>query len=281
MALVAGAAPPAEATTVVAATAGRARRQASSRPQVRLWWLALGAVGGGRRARLRLAGRRAHLEPVSDRHRRPGRRLPRRPHRDGRRRAHDADPHPALRLPADARDRHRHRLRGDHQGLRLVASPATAAPSTCPLALWLAAGQRAQRPPRRHGRARDEPAGATPSTPCSTASIGVALVLVAILLVVRIVMKAPVATRTTEPAALVASQGARRSAIGATTGFIIGLTSVGSGTLLAMFLILFYPIAVEPHRRHRRLSRHDPARPRRVSPSSTTATSTSGWSPRC
>jgi uncharacterized protein len=32
-------------------------------------------------------------------------------------------------------------------------------------------------------------------------------------------------------------------AIGAGTGLIIGLTSVGSGTLLAMFLILFYPLA--------------------------------------
>lgn len=72
--------------------------------------------------------------------------------------------------------------------------------------------------------------------------VGVALVLVAILLVVRLLMKMPVATRMTN-----LPMSWRRKAltvgIGATTGFIIGLTSVGSGTLLAMFLMVLYPIA--------------------------------------
>ena len=72
--------------------------------------------------------------------------------------------------------------------------------------------------------------------------IGVALIGVAVLLVVRLVMKAPVSTRASN----LPLSGRRKIAtvaIGATTGFIIGLTSVGSGTLLAMFLIMFYPIA--------------------------------------
>ena len=73
-------------------------------------------------------------------------------------------------------------------------------------------------------------------------TIGVALIVVGVLLVVRLLMKMPVATRTTN-----LPMSTRRKvmtvAIGATAGFIIGLTSVGSGTLLAMFLILLYPIA--------------------------------------
>jgi len=72
--------------------------------------------------------------------------------------------------------------------------------------------------------------------------IGVALVAVAILLVVRLLMHFHVSTRMTN-----LPMSWRRKlltvAIGATTGFIIGFTSVGSGTLLAMFLMLLYPIA--------------------------------------
>ena len=72
--------------------------------------------------------------------------------------------------------------------------------------------------------------------------IGVALIVVAALLILRLVMKVPCADRTSN-LPLSARRKAATVAIGATTGFIIGLTSVGSGTLLAMFLILFYPIA--------------------------------------
>jgi len=110
-----------------------------------------------------------------------------------------------------------------------------------PLALWLALssvpsgllGATAVHLLSRHGAAVDE---------VLYLVVGIALVLVAILLVARLVMHGPVATRTTN----LPLSGRRKSAtvaIGATTGFIIGLTSVGSGTLLAMFLILFYPIA--------------------------------------
>jgi uncharacterized membrane protein YfcA len=73
-------------------------------------------------------------------------------------------------------------------------------------------------------------------------AIGAALVVVGALLLLRLLLRS--ATRYSE-ADLDMSTGRRAAtvAIGATTGFVIGLTSVGSGTLLALFLILFYPLA--------------------------------------
>ncbi len=110
-----------------------------------------------------------------------------------------------------------------------------------PLALWLALGS--------------VPAGLLGATAVHLLSerghavdevlylvVGIALVAVAVMMAARLLMKQPVATRMTN-----LPMSWRRKAltvvIGATTGFIIGLTSVGSGTLLAMFLMLLYPIA--------------------------------------
>jgi uncharacterized membrane protein YfcA len=73
-------------------------------------------------------------------------------------------------------------------------------------------------------------------------AIGGALVLVGILIVVRLLLK----TCQVCPAEDIHMSALRKAAtvaIGASTGFLIGLTSVGSGTLLALFLILFYPLA--------------------------------------
>ena len=73
-------------------------------------------------------------------------------------------------------------------------------------------------------------------------AVGGALILVGILLVVRLLLKVD----KVYPAEDIAMSTWRKVAtvgIGASTGFLIGLTSVGSGTLLAMFLILFYPLA--------------------------------------
>ena len=73
-------------------------------------------------------------------------------------------------------------------------------------------------------------------------SIGIALVLVGVLLVVRLLMKVD----RDHPATDIRLSTLRKVAtvaIGATMGFIVGITSVGSGTLLAFFLILFYPLA--------------------------------------
>jgi uncharacterized protein len=75
-------------------------------------------------------------------------------------------------------------------------------------------------------------------------AIGSALMLVGVLLVVRLVMKID----KLYPVADLHMSALRKAAtvlVGAMTGFIIGLTSVGSGTLLAMVLILFYPLATQ------------------------------------
>jgi uncharacterized membrane protein YfcA len=111
-----------------------------------------------------------------------------------------------------------------------------------PLALWLAAGSV---PSGLLGAKAVHTLTRLGSDSVDTllfGAIGVALVLVAVLLVARIVMKVPVSTRTTD-LPLSTRRKTATVAIGVLTGFIIGLTSVGSGTLLAMFLILFYPIA--------------------------------------
>jgi uncharacterized membrane protein YfcA len=75
-------------------------------------------------------------------------------------------------------------------------------------------------------------------------AIGSALMLVGVLLVIRIAMKLdrhyPVQDLRMSVPRKVATVF-----VGAATGFIIGLTSVGSGTLLAMALILFYPLATQ------------------------------------
>ena len=74
-------------------------------------------------------------------------------------------------------------------------------------------------------------------------AVGGALVLVAILLIAKVFMKRdkdyPIANIDMSTWRKIATVS-----IGAATGFLIGLTSVGSGTLLGMFLILFYPLAM-------------------------------------
>jgi uncharacterized protein len=73
-------------------------------------------------------------------------------------------------------------------------------------------------------------------------AIGSALMAVGVLLVVRLILK--VDKQHPEDDLHLSSQ--RKIAtvlVGAVAGFVIGLTSVGSGTLLAMVLILFYPLA--------------------------------------
>ncbi len=74
-------------------------------------------------------------------------------------------------------------------------------------------------------------------------AIGSALIIVGILLVVRVLMKID-QQRPLEDIRLTPRGKLVTVAVGAAAGFIIGLTSVGSGTLLAMVLILFYPLAM-------------------------------------
>jgi len=72
--------------------------------------------------------------------------------------------------------------------------------------------------------------------------IGTALVAVGVTLILRSVMRADAAHRR-EDIALPLKRKVLTIALGAATGFIVGLTSVGSGTFLAMFLLVAYPLA--------------------------------------
>jgi hypothetical protein len=111
-----------------------------------------------------------------------------------------------------------------------------------PLALWLAAGSL--------------PAGLLGATAVAYLarehshlvdgvlyrSVGGALILVGVLLVVRVLLNIE-AHHSATNISMSWKRKLATVAIGAGTGLIIGLTSVGSGTLLAMFLIVFYPLA--------------------------------------
>ena len=74
-------------------------------------------------------------------------------------------------------------------------------------------------------------------------AIGAALMVVGILLIVRILVLKVDTQHALENIHLSAARRLATVGIGAAAGFIIGLTSVGSGTLLAMVLIVFYPLA--------------------------------------
>lgn len=74
-------------------------------------------------------------------------------------------------------------------------------------------------------------------------AIGSALIVVGILLVVRVFLLKVDKQYALENIHLSLTRRLATVGVGAAAGFIIGLTSVGSGTLLAMVLIVFYPIA--------------------------------------
>jgi uncharacterized membrane protein YfcA len=70
-------------------------------------------------------------------------------------------------------------------------------------------------------------------------AIGFLLVLVAIILLVRMFKGAPAATPSAKRMRFLEDQGT--VIWGAVVGFCVGLTSVGSGSLLAPFLLMLYP----------------------------------------
>jgi uncharacterized protein len=72
--------------------------------------------------------------------------------------------------------------------------------------------------------------------------IGGALVAVSVTLVLRTVVRSDEAHRR-ENIPLSARRKILTITLGAATGFIVGLTSVGSGTFLGMFLLIAYPLA--------------------------------------
>jgi hypothetical protein len=75
-------------------------------------------------------------------------------------------------------------------------------------------------------------------------AIGSALMLVAVLLIVKVVMHVDAAHRR-ENIRMTRRLKIMTVVLGLCTGFIIGFTSVGSGTFLAVFLILFYPLTTD------------------------------------
>lgn len=75
-------------------------------------------------------------------------------------------------------------------------------------------------------------------------AIGGALMAVGVLLIVKVVMHVDQKHRR-ENIRFTTRLKLATVLLGAGTGFIIGLTSVGSGTFLAVFLILFYPLTTD------------------------------------
>ena len=73
-------------------------------------------------------------------------------------------------------------------------------------------------------------------------AIGIALVIVGVTLVARSVVKVDASHRR-ENIALSTRRKVFTVMLGAATGFVVGLTSVGSGTFLGMFLLTAYPLA--------------------------------------
>jgi uncharacterized membrane protein YfcA len=75
-------------------------------------------------------------------------------------------------------------------------------------------------------------------------AIGSALMIVGVLLIVKVVMHVDAAHRR-ENIRMSRRMKLGTVALGLCTGFVIGFTSVGSGTLLAVFLILLYPLTTD------------------------------------
>jgi uncharacterized membrane protein YfcA len=73
-------------------------------------------------------------------------------------------------------------------------------------------------------------------------AIGIALVIVGVTLVARSVVKIDASHRR-ENIRLSTRRKVFTVILGAATGFVVGLTSVGSGTFLGMFLLTAYPLA--------------------------------------
>jgi uncharacterized membrane protein YfcA len=75
-------------------------------------------------------------------------------------------------------------------------------------------------------------------------AIGSALMMVGVLLIVKVLMHVDAAHRR-ENIKMTRKLKVMTVVLGLCTGFVIGFTSVGSGTLLAVFLILFYPLTTD------------------------------------
>ena len=73
--------------------------------------------------------------------------------------------------------------------------------------------------------------------------LGIALITVGLLVLIRSLFIPQLARAERDEFELTRAHKVSAVAIGATTGFVIGITSAGSGTLIAVFLIAFYRLA--------------------------------------
>jgi uncharacterized membrane protein YfcA len=89
--------------------------------------------------------------------------------------------------------------------------------------------------------------------------LAIALVAVGLLVLIRALFIPGLAASERESFELTRGHKLSAVAIGAATGFVIGITSAGSGTLIAVFLIAFYKLAPRRVVGNRRLPRRDPA----------------------
>ena len=155
----------------------------------------------------------------------------------------DPGAHLRLRLRAD----HGHRDRRHHAAVTKIAGSWKhwrQGLVDIPLALWLALGSV---PASLVGVATIAYAKAAYGDLINGVlykAIGSALMMVGILLVVKVVMHVDAAHRR-ENIKMTRRLKIMTVLLGVCTGFVIGFTSVGSGTLLAVFLILFYPLTTD------------------------------------
>ena len=169
--------------------------------------------------------------------------LDRRPHRDGRRLADDADPRDRLRLQADVRGRHRHLPRRDLQVVRRDPAPAArhgarAAGALDVRRLRPAVAARRRASPtwitRHYGRTRRR----SRATPSASRSSSAALGFLAKSFIKRGMQPSDAPFILERRDKLIAL------AIGAVFGFVVGLTSVGSGTFFGLVMVLVYPLTM-------------------------------------
>ena len=110
--------------------------------------------------------------------------------------------------------------------------------------------------------------------------LAIALIFVGVVILVRALFMSRAVIGERESFELTRRHKQAAVAIGASTGFVIGLTSAGSGTLIAVFLIAYYRMVPRNVVWGRTCSTPPSCCGRPRSPTSWPATSTSGWSAR-
>ena len=166
----------------------------------------------------------------------------RRHDRHGRWIPDDAAADPDLRDPADDRDRHRHLLRGGDQDRRRLAPPAHE-DGQHGAGQWLAAGS----VPAAVAGVGDlsvlqDHIGEDRLDSLVYALLGGTLLMVGIITLARALILSNLVEER-DDFEVERRHKVAAVAIGATTGFVIGITSAGSGTVIAILLIAVFRLA--------------------------------------